>query len=112
MNIIFDENIIVFAFEMVNENGNPDIACITILFNTIDRCDSIYVTQELYAKYLKKLETRKKKYTELIVIKLLNHTMAQGKIKYKTYPPRLNCEQKLLLTTYVLLDLQLSQEAY
>ena len=56
---ILDENVLIFAQEEVNENGEEDLTCSNLLTAIINICHTLVVDPYLWGRYVHQLNQRR-----------------------------------------------------
>lgn len=92
MDIILDENILVFAAKMEDENGVKNRKHARLLFDILDRCDILLCSKELHQKYLSKLDllTKAGYDNAYSVIRTIVHVRQLGKLRVQDDPPSMD----------------------
>lgn len=84
---VIDKNVIITACQLSDPSGVKDISCNKLLDKINEKCHNVYLTQEIFNEFSRRVDTMEKKHINTVpAIRLLGLWKKIGKLKIAPPP--------------------------
>lgn len=92
---MLDENIIILAAKMENEKGEPDVTCLRLLLDIIQKCHTMVCSGNLLERYLRVISNLAGKHQSSVPKLLQMAIIIKAKVQLINYLPKLSNENQI-----------------